>query len=79
MDNIVVWVPSEKVLFAGCLVKELNANGLGNTVDGDLTAYPFTIEKIIGKFPDVKIVIPGHGAIGGIKLIKHAKELLNKQ
>lgn len=76
MDNIEVWIPSEKVLFAGCIVKEVNAKGLGNTVDGDLKAYPQTIEKILRKFPDAKIVIPGHGAFGGTELIIHTKELL---
>jgi len=75
MDNIVVWIPSEKVLFPGCLVKEVNAKGLGNTVDGDLKAYPRTIEKILQKFPDPKIVIPGHGAFGGIELVRHTKEM----
>lgn len=78
MDNIVVWIPSEKVLFAGCLVKELNASGLGNTVDGDLKEYPHTIDNVLQKFPDAKIVIPGHGAFGGIELIRHTKELLTK-
>ena len=76
MDNIVVWIPSEKVLFPGCLVKELNAKGLGNTVDGDLKVYPETIEKVLRKFPEAKIVIPGHGAFGGIELVRHTKELL---
>ena len=76
MDNIVVWIPSEKVLFPGCLVKEMNAKGLGNTVDGDLLAYPKTLQKVLRKFPDAKIVIPGHGAIGGIELVRHTMELL---
>lgn len=79
MDNIVVWIPSEKALFAGCMVKELNAKGLGNTVDGDLSAYPQTIEKVLQKFADAKIVVPGHGAHGGIELVRHTKELLTKQ
>ena len=76
MDNIVVWIPSEKVLFPGCLVKEMNAKGLGNTVDGNLKAYPQTIENVLRKFPNAKIVIPGHGAFGGIELVLHTKELL---
>ena len=79
IDNIVVWIPAEKVLFAGCLVKELNAKGLGNTVDGDLAAYPLTIDKVLKKYPDAKFVIPGHGAVGGIELIRHTKELLMKK
>ena len=76
MDNIVVWIPTEKILFAGCLVKEISSKGLGNTADGDLKAYPETIDKILHKFGDAKIVIPGHGAFGGIELIRHTKELL---
>jgi len=64
------------VLFPGCLVKEMNAKGLGNTVDGNLKAYPQTIENVLRKFPDAKIVIPGHGAFGGIELVRHTNELL---
>lgn len=79
IDNIVVWIPAEKVLFAGCLVKELNAKGLGNTVDGDLAAYPVTVDKVLKKYPDAKFVIPGHGAVGGIELIRHTKELMMKK
>ena len=36
LDNIVVWIPSEKILFPGCMVKSLSAKDLGNTADGDL-------------------------------------------
>ena len=79
MDNIVVWIPSEKILFAGCMVKELNSKNLGNTADGDLAAYPQTIEKVLHKFPEAKIVVPGHGSYGGIDLIKHTKELLTNK
>jgi len=78
-DNIVVWIPAEKVLFAGCLVKELSSKGLGNTADGDLTAYPVTVDKVLQKYPDAKFVIPGHGAVGGIELIKHTKELATRK
>jgi len=75
LDNIVVWIPSEKILFAGCMVKSLNSKDLGNTADGDLIAYPKTIDKLINKFPNAKIVIPGHGKFGGLDLITHTKEL----
>lgn len=76
MDNIVVWIPSEKILFPGCMIKSMDAKDLGNISDGDLLAYPGTIDKLINKFPSAKIVIPGHGAIGGFELIRHTKELL---
>jgi len=75
MDNIVVWIPSMKILFAGCMAKSINSTNLGNTVDGDLKAYPITIQKVIDKFPDAKMVIPGHGNFGGIELLTHTLKL----
>ena len=75
LDNIVVWIPSEKILFPGCMVKSLNSKNLGNTADGDLTAYPKTIDAVIRKFPTAKIVVPGHGPYGGLELLTHTKEL----
>jgi metallo-beta-lactamase class B len=78
LDNIVVWIPSEKVLFGGCMVKEFNAKGLGNIVDADLNEWPKTIDKVIDKFKTAKIVIPGHGQFGGLELLRHTRELLTK-
>jgi metallo-beta-lactamase class B len=75
MDNIVVWIPSVQLLFAGCMVKSVHSENLGNTADGDLAAYPETIDRLINKFPMAKIVIPGHGQFGGPELMTHTKEL----
>jgi len=69
MDNIVVWIPSEEILFPGCICKSIDARNLGNTADGDLHAYRGTVEWIIRKFPVAKIVIPGHGSYGGPELL----------
>ncbi|MBI5541007.1 MAG: subclass B1 metallo-beta-lactamase [Bacteroidia bacterium] len=78
MDNIIVWIPSETILFAGCMIKSINSKDLGNVIDGDLVAYPLTIDRIISKFPNAKIVIPGHGQYGGVNLLTHTRKLLNK-
>lgn len=74
-DNIVVWIPSEKILFPGCMVKTIGSTNLGNTADGNVKAYPATIDYLMAKFPDAKIVIPGHGQLGGFELIEHTKKL----
>lgn len=76
-DNIVAWIEQDRILFAGCMVKSLSSVDLGNTSDADLMAYPKTIDSLLVKFPNAKIVIPGHGQFGGIDLIKHTRELLN--
>jgi metallo-beta-lactamase class B len=75
IDNIVVWIPSEQILFADCMIKELKAKDLGFTDDGDLTSYPKTLKKVKDKFSNAKIVIPGHGDFGGVDLIEHTIDL----
>lgn len=77
-DNIVVWIPSEQILFAGCMIKSLNSQDLGNIVDADLNSYASTISKLKNKFQTAKFVIPGHGPFGRLDLIKHTSELLKK-
>jgi len=76
MDNIVVWIPSEKILFPGCLCKSADSENLGNIADGDLSSYSQTIDKVINKFKSAKIIIPGHGPIGGQELLTHTKSLI---
>jgi metallo-beta-lactamase class B len=78
LDNIVIWIPSEKILFPGCMCKSLNSENLGNIADGDLSEYPKTIDKVINKFKSVKIVIPGHGQIGGFDLLLHTEDLTTR-
>jgi metallo-beta-lactamase class B len=76
LDNIVVWIPSEKILFAGCMVKDLNSKGLGNIVDGDINEWPKTIDVLIKRFSDAKYIIPGHGTFGDKVLLEHTRSLL---
>lgn len=42
-DNIVVWLPREKILFAGCMLKSAAATGLGHTTDAGLESWPLTL------------------------------------
>ena len=75
-DNIIVWIPSEKILFGGCMVKALSSRGLGNTADADIDEWPKTIQKVLDRYSDAKIIIPGHGQFGRVELLEHTKELL---
>jgi metallo-beta-lactamase class B len=77
-DNIVTWIPSERILFGGCMVKELKSETLGNTADANLTEWPKTLNRVIAAFSSADIVIPGHGAFGGPELLTHTLELLTK-
>lgn len=75
-DNIVVWFPSEKILFGGCLLKDVHTRSLGNLSDAVIKEWPVTVQKVLDKFPEAVIVVPGHGSVGGKELIEHTRDLL---
>ncbi len=77
-DNIAVWLPEEKILFGGCLVKDAQSEGLGNTSDAVTGEWPFTVQRIMNTYPDARHVIPGHGGLGDFGLLEHTLCLLNK-
>ncbi len=69
-DNIIGYFADQRVLFGGCLVKEIGA-GKGNLEDANVTEWAGTLHKIRVKFPDVRIVIPGHGKPGDAELLSY--------
>lgn len=73
-DNIVGYFPSENVLFGGCLIKETGA-GNGYLGDAHVAAWSATVEKVKKEYPNVKIIVPGHGAYGDQKLLDYTIEL----
>lgn len=74
-DNVVAWLPQKGILFGGCLIKSLDAQSLGNTADGDVQAYPATLQKVLAAYGHAQIVVPGHGDWGGPELIEHTLKL----
>lgn len=76
-DNLVVWVPSARVLFGGCAVKAADAPSLGNLQHADVGSWPRAITRITARYGDqARIVVPGHGAPGGRALLDHTRDLL---
>lgn len=75
-DNIVSYIPSEKLLFGGCMVKSLDATK-GYLGDANESEWSMTIEKIKQTYPDTKIVIPGHGDFGGTELLDYTAKLFS--
>lgn len=73
-DNAVGYFPEENILFGGCLLKELEA-GKGYLGDANVSAWSDTVEKVKKEYPDVKIVIPGHGEYGDQKLLDYTINL----
>lgn len=77
-DNVVAYYPDERILFGGCLVKELNA-GKGFLGDANTLQWPLTAAKVKQAFPDVQIVIPGHGTAGDARLLDYTISLFQQQ
>ena len=76
MDNVVVWLPDEKILIGGCFLKSANTNSLGWTGDADLANWYHSASKVKARYPQVKLVFPGHGdGVEGSSIIDHTMAL----
>lgn len=71
-DKVVIYFPSQKILFGGCMI--LGGDRVGNISDADLKNWPEAVQKL--KQFDVEFVIPGHGDRLDVGLIEHTITLL---
>jgi metallo-beta-lactamase class B len=77
-DNVVGYFPSENIMFGGCLIKELKA-GKGYLGDANIINWSKTVEKVKKEYPNVQIVIPGHGEYGNSKLLDYTIKLFKSK
>ncbi|MES2520769.1 MAG: subclass B1 metallo-beta-lactamase [Bacteroidota bacterium] len=77
-DNVIGYFPSENIMFGGCLIKELKA-GKGYLGDANVANWSNTVENVKMEYPNVKIVVPGHGEYGDGKLLDYTIKLFNTQ
>lgn len=75
IDNVVVWLPKSKILFGGCFVRSLDSEGLGYTGEAHIDQWSRSAQNALSRYSEAQIVIPGHGKIGDIALLKHTKSL----
>lgn len=76
LDNVVVYLPDRQLLFGGCLIRALESTDLGNVRDGDVQAWPQSVKRVQQRYPDARLVIPGHGQWGDPTLLQHTLTLL---
>lgn len=77
-DNLVVWLPDQKIVFAGCAVRALSTESAGNLAHADLDSWALLIESLAARYPDARWVVPGHGAVGDQQLFTHTARLLER-
>ncbi|MEJ5961462.1 subclass B1 metallo-beta-lactamase [Pedobacter immunditicola] len=75
-DNVIGYFAKEKIMFGGCLIKEIGA-GKGYLGDANVNAWSATVTKVKQKHPQTNIVIPGHGKTGGLELLDYTIQLFN--
>jgi len=75
-DNLMVWLPTARVLFGGCAVRGATTTTLGNVAHADLTSWPVALRRAADRYPSADIVVPGHAAPGGRELLAHSIALL---
>jgi len=73
-DGIVVWIPSEQILFGGNEIRNFNG-WVGNIGDASLDKWSETAKKVKNEYGSAKVVVPGHGRHGGIELIDYTINL----
>lgn len=76
-DNITGYYATDKILFGGCLIKELDA-GKGNLADANEVAWSESVRKITKKYPEISKVVPGHGETGDARLLQYTITLFSK-
>ena len=77
-DNTVVYIPGRKLLFGGCMILAAEAKKPGYADDGNLEEWPKSVKKVIDRFGDAEIVVPGHGKIGDRSLLAHTVEIVEQ-
>jgi metallo-beta-lactamase class B VIM len=74
-DNVVVWLPRSRVLAGGCAVRASGTTALGNVADAYVKEWAASIGRVLERYGEAEVVIPGHGEPGGRELLEHTIEL----
>lgn len=75
-DNIVIWLPANGILFGGCFARSVESNSLGYTGEADIADWANSAQNVLSKYPDIQVVVPGHGKVGNVEILRHTIELV---
>ncbi|RYZ40565.1 MAG: subclass B1 metallo-beta-lactamase [Myxococcaceae bacterium] len=77
-DNLIVFHPASGILYGGCFIKDAAAKDLGNLEDADTASWPSSLQRARAHYPDARVIVPGHHALGGLELLDHTEALLRE-
>lgn len=67
-DNLIAYLPDEKILYAGCSVRGAGVETLGNIEDADLPKWRDSLLWTKETYPETQTVVPGHGKGANLSL-----------
>jgi metallo-beta-lactamase class B len=73
-DNVLVFFPARGILFGGCMIK--GSQSVGYIGDADLEHWEAAVE--IARGLGARVVIPGHGPVGGPELFDLTTSVVRK-
>ncbi|MBU0936698.1 MAG: MBL fold metallo-hydrolase [Spirochaetes bacterium] len=76
-DNLVVYIPSQEILFGGCMILSANTEKVGFIEDGNLDEWSKSLTNLQERFDNIRIIVPGHGNPGDSTLIAHTKGIVD--
>ncbi len=74
-DNVVVYIKEKNILFAGCMVRSTSNEELAFLSEGGEKGWKSSLQTLLKRYKDAKLVIPHHGQWGDLELIKHTINL----
>ncbi|MFM7734955.1 MAG: subclass B1 metallo-beta-lactamase [Alphaproteobacteria bacterium] len=77
-DNVVVWLPRQRILFGSCMIRSADATDVGNRADASLSTWERSVEAVETRWPTPVLVVPGHGKPGGPELLANTKEVVRR-
>jgi metallo-beta-lactamase class B len=77
-DNIVVYLPEQRILHGGCFVKSVAAFGMGNVADANLREWSTSIRRVMQEFGIARLIVPGHEEWSDPRSLQHTLNLLEK-
>ncbi len=67
-----------RLLYGGCMIKARGARTPGFVGDADMAAWPVSLGKLLERYPETRLVVPGHGAWGDLSLVRHTIEVCER-
>lgn len=57
-------------------MKSVASKNLGNLEDASVDEWQASIHNVLSRYPEINMVVPGHGKEGDLSLLHHTVELI---